>query len=295
MYKGNKLKKIFHINNMNNMNNNTTTTDTTDTNNTIHNYAHSVYDQLVNINFIRGDGPKNETQKDSFKHERLVIEYFKNSEALEFVESIESLKKDKKTTWTYNNREISVTHINNDIKTDTNHCTNESRLHDGKHIVWQIRGSQSPPDCTLLNVKDNVIKIFPIECKLCSGLIKWNDNIPSNKNIFYHVINSDTNKKCLLPGGNKHVIHPVIVDDFEEYSKAIAELNSKWSTKFRERETEKDDCGNFINPQGFSVYPRKNFTQKQRKDLNYDYTEYPEIIKKEWRQEFVERFVEFIS
>ena len=79
MIKGNKLTNIFNINNMN-MNTNTA----------IHNYVHSVYEQLENINFIRGDGPKNETQKDSFKHERLIIEFFEN---LEFLESIQSLKK----------------------------------------------------------------------------------------------------------------------------------------------------------------------------------------------------------
>ena len=251
-----------------------------------------VYDNLVNISFQRGGGDKSQTQKDSNRHERAVIEYFKE---LGFLESITSKKINGKKNWYYKERKTSVTHINKAIRDTKYECENIEEIEDGLHIVWQIRGTQDNPDCTLLNVIGNIIKIFPIECKLCSGLIKWNDNIPSKPYFWYHVINSETNNRCIFPGGNKYVIHPVIVKSYDEYKKELKEFSNKWKKNFKDLETETDEDGNTINSQGFSVYPRKNYTQAQRKDLNYDYTEYSEEIKSEWKKEFVEDFTEFLK
>jgi len=254
--------------------------------------ARNVYENLVNILFQRGGGSKSKTQDDSHKHERAVIEYFKN---LEFLESITSIKKGKNTIWYFNDRVISVTHINKAIKNHKRQCQNIEKFKDGLLVIWQIRGSQNHPDCTLLHVIENIIKIFPIECKLCSGLIKWNDNIPNLKYYFYHVINSNTNNRCIFPSGHQAVIHPVIINAYDVYEKELKELYNRHKKIFTELETKKDEFGNIINLQGFSVYPRKNFTQKVRNDLENDYTEYSEEIKSRWKKEFVERFAEFLS
>jgi hypothetical protein len=252
-------------------------------------YARFIYNGLVDIPFQRGSGKKSKTQDDSYKHERSVIDYFKK---LGF---FESLKKNEEDIWYYNDRVISVTDINNAIKNYKKSCQNKLKLSDGKYVIWQIRGTQNHPDCILLHVIGNMIKIFPIECKLCSGIIKWNDSIPKEKYYFYHIINSNTKRKCIFPSGHSTIIHPVVLHTYDMYVKEVKELNNKYKTKFKDLETTEDKDGNLINPQGFGAYPRKNFTQKKKKDLKYDYTEYPEEIKSQWKKEFVERFAEFLS
>jgi uncharacterized protein with von Willebrand factor type A (vWA) domain len=247
-----------------------------------------LYNNLIHIKYNRQNIIKSETQKCSNIHERLVIDLFKGHHFNEIV-------KNDNNQWIYNNQILKLKNINKSIKNNLNVCDNEcyNNLDEGKYVIWQIAGSQSPPDCTLLNILDNQIKIFTIECKSCSGKIMWNDNIPRSNNSFYHIINNNTNKTALFQGGNKHVIHPETVSLVLEYENELKLLKNKYKQKFEALMIEKDNEGNIKNNQGISVYPRKNFIQNSKKNLKYDYTEYSDNIKNEWKNIFISEFKNF--
>ena len=246
----------------------------------------NIYDQLTTIVYDISNIAKNQTQKYSSIHEKIVIDFF-------IEEGYNEIEKNIGNCWIINNKIFSLKNINKAIINELVSTDNIYNLPKGKYVVNQIGGSQKPPDATLLNVFENKINIFAIECKSCSGLIKWNDNLPKKSNIFYHVINTLTKKTTLFPGKNRFVIHSETIKLISEYELELIALRNKFKEKFETQMTELDDTGTIINNQGINVYPRKNFIQTRRKNINYDYTEYSNDIKKEWKTIFENDFKKF--
>jgi len=122
----------------------------------------------------------------------------------------------------------------------------------------------------------------------------WNDNIPVHNYYFYYVVNRNTKKTALFPSGDEYIISHEVKECYKNYKKEITELKNKYQNMFTMMETSKDNNGNLINPQGYSVYPRVNYCQKIKKKLQYDFTEYPCLIKMEWRKKFVGCFDSFM-
>lgn len=234
----------------------------------------NVYDKLTEYNYAKEFKTKS-TQKQSKVHEEDIMRIFKKSYGFQ---EIHKEKKGKKTIFKLNKDEIIKENLIESVKNKDNSTSNINNIPSGKYIIREINGSQNHPDIILLNVKDTIIKIFPIECKSGKGKIMWNDNVPLYDFYFYLFTDRNVDKTIIFPGGHKDVISEELKNDFIKYKKVIDEMRN--DKKFENTTN---------NPQGWGYFPRYNYTQKS------NFIKVSKEIKMEWRNIFMNKYSEFIN
>lgn len=258
-----------------------------------HQYSSLLYDTICSISLsseLYGKN-KSETQNRAKIHERSLMECLKkNTKCVE-------IERKGRTDWWYvkkngynNTTRFDIKDLKKAIKEKKLECKNTTPLKDGIYIFHQPRGSQSHPDCLLVRVIGDHMKLFPIECKSFTTKIMWNDSYPIPY-YFYYATNKQSCKSVLFQGGVGEGVltqqEYALLQENERLVKSIRKKISKMCSKLSSKERRN----------GWGAYPRFNFTQNPNKKNGVicDVTLVSPEIKQQWKNKFCTRMVEFLS
>ena len=240
-----------------------------------------IYDTICSIHnksniVLKKQIESQETQLNAKNHERSLINYMVNT--------MNCIEIKRKGDWWYDPRfefkknSFHKNIINTVLEEKKLECKNTTNLNDGLYVFHQPRGSQNHPDCLVIHVIGESLKLFAIECKSFTTRIMWNDSYPGDSFYFYYVTNTKSGESVIFPGGiGEGVITKQENDLLIKEQRLVKSIRAQMKLSSIDR------------PNGWSAYPRYNFTQTG------DFTLRPSTTKAKWKKIFCKKFNQFIS
>ena len=251
----------------------------------LNNHSQKIYNLIINKNYINiVQCKKDDTHLKSSLHENEITKCF----VMNHFHELGILKKSNNYWLVKDQQKFRFDKIKKAIEMkeykmeNKDYCENNKKIQHklpiGLYLVQQIRGSHNHPDITLLNIDENYIYLFLIECKSGNGKIMWNDNFPGDK--YYSYIFTDLKYKntVIFPGGHETVICDEVKNNFTEYKSKI-DLQRK----------NKEMLTIPMNIHHWDIYPRYNYVS------SYNFARVSDEIKNIWKQEFIKKYNLFIS